>query len=109
MSEKQEEQTFEASLKTLEEAVEQLEAGSLPLSEALKLFEQGLKASNVCRARLEDAKQKVEVLVKQILDLEVVWIGSDLFSEIDVFEMHPLFSLNTPSNSDWKLLSDPTL
>ena len=64
MSEKQEEQTFEASLKTLEEAVEQLEAGSLPLSEALKLFEQGLKASNVCRARLEDAKQKVEVLVK---------------------------------------------
>ena len=64
MSEKQEEQTFEASLKTLEEAVEQLEAGSLPLSDALKLFEQGLKASNVCRARLEDAKQKVEVLVK---------------------------------------------
>ncbi|HAA74000.1 TPA: exodeoxyribonuclease VII small subunit [Candidatus Latescibacteria bacterium] len=64
MSEKQEEQTFEASLKTLEEAVEQLEAGSLPLSDALNLFEQGLKASNVCRARLEDAKQKVEVLVK---------------------------------------------
>ena len=60
----QEEQSFEASLKTLEEAVDQLEAGNLPLSDALKLFEQGLKASNVCRARLEDAKQKVEVLVK---------------------------------------------
>lgn len=62
--EKEEEQTFEASLKTLEEAVDQLEVGNLPLSDALKLFEQGLKASNVCRARLEDAKQKVEVLVK---------------------------------------------
>ena len=60
----QEEQSFEASLKTLEEAVDQLEAGNLPLSDALKLIEQGLKASNVCRARLEDAKQKVEVLVK---------------------------------------------
>ncbi len=62
--ENEEEQSFEASLKTLEEAVDQLEVGNLPLSDALRLFEQGLKASNVCRARLEDAKQKVEVLVK---------------------------------------------
>ena len=62
--ESEEEQSFEASLKTLEEAVDQLEVGNLPLSDALRLFEQGLKASNVCRARLEDAKQKVEVLVK---------------------------------------------
>lgn len=58
------EATFESSLKSLEQAVDQLEVGNLPLSEALKLFEQGLKASNACRARLEEAKQKVEVLVK---------------------------------------------
>jgi exodeoxyribonuclease VII small subunit len=62
--EKETEQSFESSLKTLEEAVDQLEVGNLPLSDALQLFEQGLKASNVCRVRLEDAKQKVEVLVK---------------------------------------------
>ena len=62
--EPEEEQTFEASLKQLETAVDQLEQGSLPLSEALKLFEDGLKSSNVCRARLEDARQRVEVLVK---------------------------------------------
>ena len=62
--EKETEQSFESSLKTLEEAVDQLEVGNLPLSDALQLFEQGLKASNVCRVRLEDAQQKVEVLVK---------------------------------------------
>ena len=62
--EKTEEASFESSLKSLEEAVDQLEVGNLPLSDALRLFEQGLKASNVCRARLEEAKQKVEVLVK---------------------------------------------
>jgi exodeoxyribonuclease VII small subunit len=56
--------SFEASLKSLEEAVDQLEVGNLPLSDALRLFEQGLKASNACRSRLEEAKQKVEVLVK---------------------------------------------
>ena len=62
--EKVEEASFEASLKSLEEAVDQLEVGNLPLSDALRLFEQGLKASNICRSRLEEAKQKVEVLVK---------------------------------------------
>ena len=61
---KTEDISFEASLKSLEEAVDQLEVGNLPLSDALRLFEQGLKASNVCRSRLEEAKQKVEVLVK---------------------------------------------
>ena len=62
--EKVEEASFEASLKSLEEAVDQLEVGNLPLSDALRLFEQGLKASNICRSRLEEAKQKVEVLMK---------------------------------------------
>ena len=58
------EASFEASLKSLEEAVDQLEVGNLPLSDALLLFEKGLKASNACRGRLEEAKQRVEVLVK---------------------------------------------
>jgi exodeoxyribonuclease VII small subunit len=62
---KEKEATFEEALKKLEAAVEQLEAGNLPLAEALKLFEEGLKASNACRARLEEARQRVEVLVKE--------------------------------------------
>ncbi len=59
------ESTFEQALKQLEGAVDRLEQGDLPLAEALKLFEEGLKASNVCRARLEEAKQRVEVLVSE--------------------------------------------
>ena len=55
--------SFEEALKALEGAVEKLEAGNLPLSEALKLFEEGLRASNLCRTRLEEAKQRVDVLV----------------------------------------------
>ena len=57
--------TFEEALKKLEAAVEKLEEGNLPLADALKLFEEGLKASNVCRDRLETAKQRVEVLVAE--------------------------------------------
>lgn len=63
--EETEETSFEKSLKKLEEAVEKLEAGDLPLDDALRLFEEGLKASNACRSRLEDAKQRVDVLVKE--------------------------------------------
>lgn len=62
---KDDEPTFEVSLKQLETAVEKLEAGNLPLSEALQFFEEGLKASNVCRALLEDARQRVDVLVSE--------------------------------------------
>ena len=57
--------SFEGSLKELEEAVERLESGNLPLGDALKYFEAGLKASNVCRERLEEAKQRVDVLIKE--------------------------------------------
>ena len=45
--------------------MDKLEEGNLPLSEALLAFEEGLKASNVCRSLLEDARQRVEVLVEK--------------------------------------------
>lgn len=59
------EPTFEDALKQLETAVETLESGNLPLADALRLFEEGLRASNLCRARLEEAKQRVEVLAAE--------------------------------------------
>lgn len=62
--EKAENPTFEAALKQLETTVEQLEEGTLPLSEALRVFEEGLTASNRCRYLLEDARQRVDVLLR---------------------------------------------
>ncbi len=56
---------FEDSLQRLEEIVNQLEKGDLPLEQALKLFEEGVKLSNSCRTELEDAEGKVELLLKQ--------------------------------------------
>ena len=56
--------TFEASLAELENIVEQLENGDLPLEESLKLFETGVKLSRVCRERLSEAERRIEVLMK---------------------------------------------
>jgi exodeoxyribonuclease VII small subunit len=55
---------FESSLKQLEEIVMKLEGGDLALDQALELFEEGIRISRHCNARLEEAERKVEVLIK---------------------------------------------
>ena len=55
---------FETALKSLEDIVSQLEAGDLALDRALELFEEGVRISRFCNAKLEDAERKVEVLTK---------------------------------------------
>jgi exodeoxyribonuclease VII small subunit len=56
---------FETSLQRLEQIVDELEKGNVPLEQALKLFEEGLELSTSCRKELEDAEGKVEILLKQ--------------------------------------------
>ena len=56
--------TFEAALKQLEEIVQRLERGELPLEESLKLYEDGIRLSRLCHAKLEEAEGKIELLMK---------------------------------------------
>jgi len=55
---------FEEALENLEELVEAMEDGELSLEESLKAFEQGIKLTRECQAALENAEQKVQLLVK---------------------------------------------
>lgn len=55
---------FESALKSLEGIVEKLEAGDLTLDRALELFEEGVRISRFCNARLEEAERKVEALTR---------------------------------------------
>jgi exodeoxyribonuclease VII small subunit len=57
--------SFEESLRKLETIVDQLEKGDLPLEDSLKLFEEGVGLSSVCKQELEAAEGKVQMLVKQ--------------------------------------------
>ena len=54
---------FETQLTELESIVEQLEAGELPLEDALKVFEKGVKLSRQCQQLLSEAEQKVTILM----------------------------------------------
>ena len=54
---------FETQLTELESVVEQLESGELPLEDALKVFEKGVKLSRQCQQLLSEAEQKVTILM----------------------------------------------
>ena len=54
---------LEKSLAELEDLVEELESGDLPLEKALKKFEEGIKLTRGCQAALKEAEQKVEILL----------------------------------------------
>ena len=56
--------TFEAALQKLEQIVQRLEKGELPLEESLVLYEEGVKLSRLCHAKLEEAEGKIELLLK---------------------------------------------
>ena len=54
--------TYEQAMKRLEEIVEKLDDGSLPLEESIKLFEESTKLTAFCSDTLEKAKLKVTEL-----------------------------------------------
>jgi exodeoxyribonuclease VII small subunit len=55
---------FEQSLAELEALIAKLEGGELPLAESLALFEQGVALTRQCHERLTEARQRVEILLK---------------------------------------------
>ncbi len=56
---------FEAAMRDLEEIVERLEHGDLPLEESLAAFERGVLLTRTCQSSLKEAEQKVEILLKK--------------------------------------------
>lgn len=61
-----EEIKFEKAMERLEKIVEDLENGNIPLEEALKKYEEGVKLSRVCQKRLSQAEKKIEILTRAL-------------------------------------------
>jgi exodeoxyribonuclease VII small subunit len=51
-------------LQKLDEIVQKLEKGELPLEQSLVLYEEGVRLSRLCHAKLEEAEGKIELLLK---------------------------------------------
>lgn len=54
-----EKDTFEESMKKLNDIVTELEKGDIPLEKAVELYSEGVKLSAVCRNCIDNAKIKI--------------------------------------------------
>lgn len=62
--------SFEAALTRLQEIVALLEKGETPLSDSLKLFEEGAGLSAICYDNLKSAEQKVSEIGEKLTQKE---------------------------------------
>ena len=65
-SKKPSKRTFEDSIKRLEEIVEALERGDVPLDKALNLYEEGIQLSRECTQNLKAAELRIKTLSKDM-------------------------------------------
>lgn len=56
---------FEEALGRLEEIVRLLENGEIPLDKSLELFEEGVNLVKLCGSKLDEAEQKIAILIKK--------------------------------------------
>jgi len=65
MANKNKEFDFEQTFTKLEELVNKLESGQESLEKSLELFEEGIKLTQICREKLDNANQKIKELIKK--------------------------------------------
>ncbi|MFH1148320.1 MAG: exodeoxyribonuclease VII small subunit [Pseudomonadota bacterium] len=58
------EKNFEEAMERLRSIVEELERGDLSLEESLKKFEEGVKLSQFCLGKLDEAEKRIEILAR---------------------------------------------
>jgi exodeoxyribonuclease VII small subunit len=66
------EANFEQAMKRLEEIVEQMESGELPLEDLILRYEEGMKLVKVCQERLASAEQRIEIITRNSAGKPVV-------------------------------------
>lgn len=59
--------TYEAAIKRLEEIVNTLENGELPIDKSLKLYEEAAELSAFCKKYLDEAEGKLTILSENVI------------------------------------------
>jgi exodeoxyribonuclease VII small subunit len=68
---------FEKGLEELEQLVGRMEQGDLTLEQSLKEFEHGVELTRNCQQALQEAEQKVEILLQKSTDAELSPFSTD--------------------------------
>ncbi|MED4989235.1 exodeoxyribonuclease VII small subunit [Parageobacillus toebii] len=57
--------TFEEAIAKLEEIVEKLEEGNVPLEQAISFFQEGMKLSKLCHDKLQHVEKQMEYILRE--------------------------------------------
>jgi len=57
-------QTFEKAMQQLEQIVQELESGDLPLEKAIRKFEEGIRLTRFCTEKLDETEKRVTLLME---------------------------------------------
>ena len=56
--------TFEQAIKQLEQIVQDLESGEMPLEKAVKTFEEGIQLAKFCSEKLDETEKRITILMQ---------------------------------------------
>jgi exodeoxyribonuclease VII small subunit len=62
--------SFEEAMDQLEAIVAKLESGDVPLEQAIELFQEGMRLSQLCGSKLEQVERKIEMLIESEQGIE---------------------------------------
>ncbi len=57
--------SFEEAMKKLEDIVERLEEGDVPLEEAISIYRQGMELSKLCHDKLKDVEEQLTQILTE--------------------------------------------
>lgn len=57
--------TFEEAMKNLEEIVERLEEGDVPLEEAISIYRKGMELSKLCHDKLKNVEEQLTQIITE--------------------------------------------
>lgn len=72
---------FEEAMEELEEIVEALEEGGLPLEESLEKFSRGIELIKYCNNKLGETEKKIEVLIKEDEEIQDIVSFEDEYGQ----------------------------
>ncbi|CDQ17892.1 exodeoxyribonuclease VII small subunit [Halobacillus karajensis] len=61
----QQEVSFEEAMKQLEEIVEKLETGEVPLEKAIQYYQEGMKLSKLCSEKLGNVESQMQQIMNE--------------------------------------------
>ncbi|MEH7224830.1 exodeoxyribonuclease VII small subunit [Bacillus sp. JJ1566] len=62
--------SFEEAMEQLEQVVERLEEGDVPLEKAITYFQDGMKLSKLCHDKLTNVEKQMEQILREDGELE---------------------------------------